>query len=37
MRRRLIHPRYAHRTTRRLINLNDGAAQAYFAAGYRKR
>jgi len=37
MRRGLIDPCNAHRTTARLINLNDRAAQAYFAAGYRKR
>ena len=34
--RGLIHTRNTHRTTSRLINLNEGAAQAYFAAGYRK-
>jgi hypothetical protein len=37
MRRGLIYPRNAQRATGGLINLNEGAAQAYFAAGYRKR
>ena len=36
MRRGLIQPCNGNRTTGPLINLNDGAPQADFAAGYRK-